>query len=163
MDLSFLPASFPDTAKVWIYQASRALTPDENQLLASKAKAFASRWTAHKMALQADAAVVSNLLLLLIVDENQASVSGCSIDSSVHFVKEVGAELGIDFFNRLNVAYLQQGQVHVVHFQTLVEQIKSGTVNASEISIFNNLVGTVAELKTKWLLPVGESWIARSI
>jgi hypothetical protein len=97
------------------------------------------------------------------VDENQASVSGCSIDSSVHFVKEVGAELGIDFFNRLNVAYLQQGQVKLAHFQTLVEQIKSGTVNASEISIFNNLVGTVAELKTKWLLPVGESWIGRSI
>jgi hypothetical protein len=163
MDLSFLPASFPDTAKVWIYQASRALTPDENQLLASKAKAFASRWTAHKVALQADAAVVNNLLLLLIVDENHASVSGCSIDSSVHFVKEVGAELGVDFFNRLNVAYLQQGQVKLAHFQSLVEQIKSGTVNASEISIFNNLVGTVAELKTKWLLPVGESWIGRSI
>jgi hypothetical protein len=101
--------TFPDTAKVWIYQASRALTPDENQLLSTKAKAFASGWTAHKMALQADAAVVNNLLLLLIVDENQASVSGCSIDSSVHFVKEIGAELGVDFFNRLNVAYLQQG------------------------------------------------------
>jgi hypothetical protein len=160
MDLSFLPASFPDTAKVWIYQASRALTPDENQFLSAKAKAFASGWTAHKMALQAEAAVVNNLLLLLIVDENQASVSGCSIDSSVHFVKEVGTELGIDFFNRLNIAYLQDGEVHVVHFQTLVEQIKLGTVNASKVSIFNNLVGSVAELKTKWLVPVGESWIA---
>ena len=163
MDLSFLPSTFPDTAKVWIYQASRALTPDENQLLSTKAKAFASGWTAHKMALQADAAVVSNLLLLLIVDENQASVSGCSIDSSVHFVKEIGVELGVDFFNRLNVAYLLNEQVHVVHFQTLIEQIKSGAINATEIRIFNNLVGNVAELKSKWLVPVGESWIARSL
>ena len=163
MDLSFLPATFPDTAKVWIYQASRALTPDENQLLTTKAKAFASGWTAHKMALQADAAVVNNLLLLLIVDENQASVSGCSIDSSVHFVKEMGSELGIDFFNRFNLAYLQQGQVHIAHFQTLVEQIKSGAMDASEIRIFNNLVSNVAELKSKWLVPVGESWIGRSL
>lgn len=163
MDLSFLPATFPDTAKVWIYQASRPLSPDENQLLSAKAKAFASGWTAHKMALQADAAVVNNLFLLLIVDENQASVSGCSIDSSVHFVKEVGAELAIDFFNRLNVAYLQQEQVQVVHFQTLIEQIKSGAINSSEIRIFNNLVSNVAELKTKWLVPVGESWIGRSL
>ena len=163
MDLSFLPTSFPDTAKVWIYQASRALTPDENQLLSNKAKAFASGWTAHKMALQADAAVVNNLFLMLIVDENQANVSGCSIDSSVHFVKEIGAELGVDFFNRMNVAYLQKEQMHSAHFQSLVEQIKSGAVNASEISIFNNLVGNVAELKTKWLVPVMESWIGRSL
>ena len=47
-----------------------------------------------------------NRFLILAVDESQASASGCSIDSSVKFVKAMESELGTDFFNRMNLVIL---------------------------------------------------------
>ncbi len=48
-------------------------------------------------------------------DETQAEASGCSIDGSVHFVKELGAEIGVDFFNRMRFSYRDdRGAIHTV-------------------------------------------------
>ena len=47
--------------------------------------------------------------------------SGCSIDSSVRFIKELGKELQVDFFNRLSVLIEKEGELKRIHFNQLDE------------------------------------------
>jgi hypothetical protein len=95
--------------------------------------------------------------IILTVDESQAGVTGCSIDSSVRLIKEMEQEYHIDLFNRFNIAYKLDGEVKVQgkeDFETLVniKQITQDTI------VFNNMVQTLAELETKWEVPFKDSW-----
>ena len=155
-------AEFPPQARVWIYQASRPLTEKETSLIREKAKAFALNWNAHKQPLTADAEVAHNLFLVLIADEAKMAASGCSIDSSVRLVKELEQEFQLVFFDRLNVAYQNDGTISLANYQTLVEDIKSGKLPRN-ISIFNNVIQTKGELETNWLIPVEKSWLSKLI
>jgi hypothetical protein len=55
------------------------------------------------------------------VNEDIESASGCSIDSSVRFVKSLGAELNIDFFNRLNVLVIENQEPVIRSYFEAVE------------------------------------------
>ena len=153
-------ASFPESARVWIYQADRALTPYEVHSLTPVLQQFAQQWTAHKLALRADAAILHSYFLVLVVDENVHDASGCSIDSSVKFVKEIGTQLSIDFFNRLNAVVQREQQFELLSSNALREAINSGYVNAQTM-VFNNLVNTLTELRKEWLLPLEQTWMKR--
>lgn len=153
-------AGFSDYSRIWIYQSSRMLTEQESNDIREKAKAFTQTWNAHKQPLTADAEVISNLFLVLIADEAKLAASGCSIDSSVRLVKELGQEIQIDFFDRLNVAYQSENGAILANYQQLIEDVKSKKVPRS-ISIFNNVIQTKGELETNWLIPLEKSWLKR--
>lgn len=153
-------AEFPDNSRIWIYQASRLLTNAESATIRDKAKTFTNGWNAHKVPLTADADVIHNLFLVLIADEVKLGASGCSIDSSVHFVKTIGQEFQLDFFDRLNVAYKNENGVWLANYQQLIEDIKTGKT-AKNVEIFNNVIQTKRELETSWLIPMETSWLAK--
>lgn len=155
-------AEFPPQARVWVYQASRLLTEKETNIIREKAKAFALNWNAHKQPLTADAEVVHNLFLILIADEAKIAASGCSIDSSVHVVKELEQELQLHFFDRLNVAYQIENSISLANYQTLIEDIKTGKLK-NDVLIFNNVIQTKGELETSWLIPISQSWLGKLI
>lgn len=153
-------ASFPETSRVWIYQADRAFTPYEVQSLTPSLQQFAQQWTAHKLALRADAAILHLHFLVLVVDENVHDASGCSIDSSVKFVKEIGAQLNIDFFNRLNAVIKMDQQFEILSPDALKASLIAGHVNAQTM-VFNNMVNNLSELRNEWLLPLEQTWMKR--
>jgi len=95
--------------------------------------------------------------IILTVDESQAGVTGCSIDSSVRLIKEIESEYHVDLFNRFNIAYRVDDEVKVQgkeDFETLVN-IKQVT---PETIVFNNMVQTLADLDAKWEVPFKNSW-----
>jgi hypothetical protein len=89
-----------DESKVWIYTANREITKDEQEQFTPMLEHFAEQWTAHKLNVKASVFFENDYLLVLMADESLNPVSGCSIDSSVHFVQELGNKMNIDFFNR---------------------------------------------------------------
>ncbi len=155
-------SEFPNHSRVWIYQSSRLLTENESNFIREKAKQFAQTWNAHKQPLTADADVADNLFLILIADETKTGASGCSIDSSVHFVKTLEQEFQLNFFDRLNLAYKTENGIFLANYQQVIEEIKSGKL-PNTISIFNNVVQTKQELETNWLIPIQQSWLSKLI
>jgi len=148
---------FSPQSKVWIYQSNRAFTDTELVSLQQKLDAFTKDWAAHGQALKAKAEIRHHFFIVLIVDQEQANASGCSIDSSVRFMKEVEKEYGIDLFDRFNMAYKIDDQVFVntkEDFETLISMKKI----TLDTIVFNNLVQTLAEYETRWEVPVAESW-----
>ena len=157
----FVPFSnLPPHSRVWIYQSSRDLLASETEALEQKAKEFAEKWTAHKVALQASAKVFYNTFLVLGIDEQTAGASGCSIDSSVNFIRELEKEFGIGLLDRTQLAFLEHNTIKWVALQNMRAAVAEGRVTP-EMQFFNNLVQTKAELENKWLLPAGQTWLIK--
>ena len=80
-------------SRVWIYQADRQLSNQEVSLIEDSSKQFLSEWAAHGNALKSSFSVFHDKFLVISVDENYNSASGCSIDASVGLVRKLESEL----------------------------------------------------------------------
>ena len=108
-----------DQAKVWSYQADRLLTDTEVQWITEQLGPFLEEWAAHGTKLKAYGEVVNHAHLILAVDESAHNASGCSIDTSVRFIKQLEKELQLSFFNRLKMLTLSNGQFAYVNYADL--------------------------------------------
>lgn len=154
--------AFPDESRVWIYQSNKNLPTDQIGLLNEKIEQFAKDWTSHNKQLNATGGLLHDTFVILVADESRAGASGCSIDTSVRFVTDLGKTYGVDFFDRLTFAFLDQESVHRVHRDDLKELHASGQVHDGTL-FFDNLVKNKSEFLTRWVTPLGDSWIRRFI
>jgi hypothetical protein len=147
-------------ARIWIYQADRDLSEVECETIKAKLDLFLPQWTAHKQELACSGDLFHKRFLVLGVDESLNAVSGCSIDSSVHFVKQLENQLNINFFNRSLVPFLVGEKVETYPINRLKDLIGEGIIN-KETPTFNNLLDRKEVFEEKWLVPAGETWLNR--
>lgn len=150
----------PSTARVWVYQSGKPLDKATQNAIIEKSKIFIEDWDSHGHMLKASVAIFYNHFLVLAVDEAFASVSGCSIDKSVHFLKDLGNELGIDFFDRSKQAFIQNGEVLLENFKNLKTHINVGMIKR-DTPTFDNTVSNLEEFYSSWQVPAGETWLAK--
>ncbi len=156
-------AVLPDHARVWIYQSNRELTDDEVASIEQSAETFLEEWNTHGTKLSAGLTVMYNRFIILAANEAVVAASGCSIDSSVRFIKSIEAQFKIDVFDRLNIAYRNlEGKVELKRMSDFEDAIQRGEITANTV-VFNNLVNTWGDLKSKWEVPASESWHSRML
>lgn len=146
--------------RIWIYQANRQFTDAENVYILDKLESFTSQWKAHRKALAAKAEIRYDRFIILMVDDEVEQPSGCSIDKSVHLLKEIEEETGLTLFDRMQLAYRDvSGDIVVVPRHEFEQRIAQGEVTDDTI-VFNNLVPSYPELDTHWEIPLKDSWHA---
>ena len=148
---------FSQQSRVWIYQADKKLTDQEALLIQQELDKFATGWTAHNNQLKAKGEVRYNRFLILIVDESQAGASGCSIDKSVHFMKQIEQHFNINLFDRFNLAYRDGEEILSLPRHAFEDMLKQGKINTETI-VYNNMVQNLTELESKWEVPFKNSW-----
>lgn len=134
--------NLPDEARLWSYQSDRKLTATEKAWIEEVLPDFLQEWAAHGAKLNAYGAVLGDYHVVLVVHEDQANASGCSIDSSVRFIKHLEKELGVSFFNRLKML-VDAEEPYFVSFSEL-DQLSPDAV------VYNNMVMNVGEWKHSW-------------
>lgn len=149
-----------ETARIWIYQSDRKLTEEEQQLIQNTGEAFITQWTAHGKGLKGSIRLFYDRFLVLAVDENFNQASGCSIDASVYFIKELENQFSINFFDRTKIAFLHDGEIFIEDMLQLKEKIQNGHINGHH-KTFNNHITTKAEMNHSWITSVEESWLKR--
>jgi len=152
--------SLSDQAKIWIYQSDRPLSESEIEYIEKNGRIFIEQWTAHGNDLKGALKTFYNQFLILGVDENHNAASGCSIDASVHFLKELEQSLGVNFFDRSKVAFLKNDSVHLENFNKIKERIQEGKIDAEQ-KTFNNHIASKAQFDTGWITEAGQSWMAK--
>ena len=133
---------FDPNSRVWVYNSNRPLTDDEIRYAQAEIDYFVKEWAAHGNELKATGAILYDRFLVLVVDETHEGASGCSIDSSVKFIKELGAKLNIDFFNRLNLVIEENNELMYCHISELAEHPNS--------FVFNPMVTNLGEFRSSW-------------
>lgn len=152
--------TLPDSARVWVYQADRTLTIEEVEYISAKAIMFIDSWTRHGDDLKGSFTLKYNQFLVLAIDESFNNASGCSIDASVRFVKELEQELKIDLMNKMNISFKDGENINTVKLPDFQEFAKAKKITSSTI-VFNNMVATKADFDKKWEVPATESWHSR--
>ena len=147
----------PNHSRVWVYQANRQLNSEEKSLIESKSNLFLKSWAAHGADLDAAIEIYYDQFVVLSVDENVASATGCSIDKSVHFFQQLGTELNIDFFNRLLVAYKQEDEIKLQPLSKFGDLLSEGEIN-DNTTVFNNLVVSLGDFRSNWEVSIKDSW-----
>lgn len=157
--LSFLEnfTHLPAGSRVWIYQADRAFSSIEAEAISSAISQFVSQWLAHKAKVIGDGALLYDRFVILAADEEKLQVSGCSIDSTVRFIKELGTKYNVNFFDRFYTCFWNEGKVEGLDFETFKANVAEGKI-ADETIVFNNVLTTLSSLQTQWQLPLSKSW-----
>ncbi|MBL6917046.1 MAG: hypothetical protein ISR37_05480, partial [Balneolaceae bacterium] len=103
--------------RIWLYQVNRLLSQEEQDLLNKEMQSFINQWAAHGTPLKSSTQILHNSILVFEVDQNHEAASGCSIDSSVRFVKELGKKYGFNAFDRNTFAYLKDERIAFTSIQ----------------------------------------------
>lgn len=152
--------NLPDNSRVWLYQADRAFTQEEVELIKVKAIDFIEQWTRHGDNLKGSFTIKYNQFLIIAVDESFNNVSGCSIDASVRFVQQLEQELQIDLMNKMNVSFKDGDNINIVKLSDFQQFAKAQKITKETI-VFNNMVQTKGEVETNWEVPAQQSWHQR--
>jgi hypothetical protein len=149
----------PDHARVWVYQADRNLSDAEVQYINQTLDAQINNWAAHGAALVGAATILHKRFVVVSVDENHNQVSGCSIDASTSWLKNLGAEMSLNFFDR-SIAYLQDDEIKTVEMLKIKALVAQGVLTPNTL-IFNNLVPNIGEFNQAWNVLAGDSWMKK--
>lgn len=152
--------NLPDNSRVWIYQSDKVFTEKDIEFISAKAVEFINQWTRHGEDLKGSFTIKYNQFLVLAVDESYNSISGCSIDSSVRFIKELENELKLDLMNKMNITFKDNKNINLVKMSDFQQFAKDKKVT-SETIVFNNMVATKEDFESNWEVPAKESWHKR--
>lgn len=148
----------PGHSRVWIYQANRFLTAEEKAMIQDEMNTFIQGWASHGNDLYGGVAVEYDLFLIIAADEQRAPASGCSIDTLMRKVQELGDKLNIDFFDRLKIAYEDAStQIHLVSMGEFKNLMSKDEVTG-QTTVYNNLIENMSELESNWRTKVSNSW-----
>lgn len=150
----------PENSRIWVYQADRTLTEQEVTQISKKLVVFVSNWKRHGDDLKASFKVEYNQFVILAVDENYNDVSGCSIDASVHLMREIEKELNVDMFDKMKVTFKDGTNINTISLVDFKTYAKQQKINANTV-VFNNMISSKADLINAWEIEVGKSWHAK--
>lgn len=149
--------SLPDNSRVWIYQANRSFTDEEQQAIESKLRNFIEQWTAHGSSLKSSFEIRYKRFIIIALDQDINAATGCSIDASVQFIQQLEKEYDVDLLDKMNVSYKQGEFVAYKSLTDFKKMAKNKAVSPKTI-VFNNLVNNKAEYLSVWEVPASESW-----
>jgi hypothetical protein len=155
-----IPAHLHPQSKVWIYQGSRLFGMGEAFELEEMFEAFLKEWKCHGANVSGYGNLFYGQFIVLIADESVSEVGGCTIDRSIHFIKELEQKFKIELLNRQNLAFYINEKVQILPLPQLKHAIENGFITGDTL-YFNNVVSTKEELVNKWLIPVKQSWLGK--
>jgi hypothetical protein len=148
-----------DSCRLWIYQSSAPLSHEQVTSIEEEGKKFCASWTSHEKQMKADVKVLYQSILLIALDESFAGASGCGIDKSVGFVRNMSQFTGFDFFDRLRMVFPAQDlkSAQIIPSAELEHAIAEGRINLNSLAV-NALAQSLGEFREHGLLPLRETW-----
>lgn len=140
---------FPDNSRIWVYTSNRPVSADDQQAMAAPIADFLEKWAAHGTQLAACGAWLNPYQLVIALDESVAGASGCSIDAQTRFMRQIGEEYAIDWFDRMSMIIEENDTIQRVSFFELADH--------PDAMLYDALVQRLGDLRGNWPVPVVES------
>ena len=147
----------PPNAKVWIYQSDSNLSSTDVELIEKEVKFFLNNWSSHNKEIESSFEIRYNRFLIIGLNENINSASGCSIDKSVNFIKNLQSILKVNFLNRLDVAYKIGNEINTISLLEFQNMIRENKLSKDSI-VYNNMIDTKKSYLNSWETTIENSW-----
>ncbi len=146
--------------KLWLYLAPRPFSEDEEVYIQQQSAFFLNSWNNHGNVLSGKIFIIEHQILALIADENVYPVSGCSIDKSVNFVKDLSSNLNIDMLDRSLIIFKKDGENKITNLKE-VKALISQNVISPETWVFNLQLTDADNIDKQLLVQAKETWLKR--
>ncbi len=156
----FLPNDFNDSSRVWIYQSNRRFSISEALQIEKTLEDFTQNWKSHGTPVKGYASMFFGQFIVMMADEEQTGVSGCSTDSSVRVIKSIESTMGVSLFERTNLAFIVKDKVELLPLNQIQYAIEKGFLNEHTL-FFDNTVPSKKALLSNWIVPLGKSWLGQ--
>lgn len=160
--LSSIPKDFADNSRVWVYQSTRPFNEQQVKEVNEQLNQFYTQWMAHGAPVKGWAEVLLGRFIIIMADETDVAVTGCSTDASVRLIKSIERQYETTLFDRLSITFLVKGKAEVLPLNQVQVAIDKGFIDENTL-MFNNLVSNKAELENNWLQPLKESWLINRV
>lgn len=157
-----IPADFPENSRVWVYQSNRPFSDKQAVEIEEQLKHFYLQWVVHGQSLKGWAGLLFNRFIVMMADESNFEVSGCSVDSAQRVIKSIERQYDAKLFDRLSITFLVNGKPEVLPFNQVQYALDNGHIKGDTL-LFNNLVDTRNQLINSWLQPLSESWLNEKV
>jgi len=157
---SLLPENFNPESRVWIYQSTRLFNLSEALNIEQKLEEFVQNWKSHGAVVKGFGTLFFGQFIVLMADEAQTGVSGCSTDSSVRLIKSIEQDTNVSLFERTNLAFVVKDKVQLLPLNQVQYAVEKGFIGQDTL-FFDNSVATKQELEERWLTPLKLSWLGK--
>lgn len=158
--IELLPKNFSDESRVWIYQANRLFTLAEALQLEDITDNFIKNWNSHGTPVKGCCNLLFGQFILLMADEQNATVSGCSTDSSVRLIQAIETAFKISMFDRTQLAFLIKEKIQLLPLAQVSYALEHQFIGA-ETLFFDHSVSNKKELTERWIVPLSKSWLGK--
>ena len=100
--------------------------------------------------------------IVIALDQDKQSATGCAIDASVQFIQELERVYSVNLMDKMNVSFKQGEYVAYKTLTDFKKLAKDKAVSKNTI-VFNNLVNSKGEYLEFWEVPASESWHSRFV
>ncbi len=149
----------PTDARVWLYQAEKNLTVEEEVRVLNFLTSAVETWVTHGMPMKGSVKILFHRLIVIAADTGFQQPSGCSIDASTDWLQELGKETGINFFDR-SIGYFEDEHLRFFSVFEAKKQVTAGLVQP-HTRVINLQAATVHELENALIVPASESFLNR--
>jgi hypothetical protein len=154
--------SLPDHGRIWVFPAGRRLEEEEARTLLAEVDEFLDGWAAHGSPLRSARQLRDRQFLVVAVDEDVESPSGCSIDALVHRLKELGRKLEVTLVEHGPVWFRAGGDVRTVSRSEFRRMARDGEVDV-RTPVFDTSLTRLSVLRAHGLeRPAADSWHGRA-
>jgi len=159
---NLLPGEFHAGSRLWIYQSSRMFTIPEALEIEDLLNEFVRNWLSHGAPVKGFASVFFGQFILLMADETNTTLGGCSTDTSVRLIKSIETRFQVHLFDRQSLAFVVKDKIQLLPYTQLAYAVENGFIKP-ETLYFNNTVQTKADLEENWIIPVKNSWLKNRV
>lgn len=143
--------------RVLIYPASRPFTAKESKVIAEKLYDFLGTWAAHDKPLSSSFKIEKNQFIIIAIDEEKETASGCSIDALNGLMRELDTKFSLGLFDRMKAIFIENGEVKTMKLQDFRTALKNGELS-KDIEVFDFSKSTYVSFLSDFLLPLKRSW-----
>lgn len=165
MNINFqdlIPQDFPDNSRVWVYQCNRQFSQEEALQIEDILKNFCAEWNSHGDAVRGYCNLFFGQFIIVMADESEIKIGGCSTDSSIHVMKNIEKDFKVHLFDRQSLAFIIREKIQLLPLDLVNYSIEDGHITRDTL-YFNNTILTKKELMHHWIIPLKDSWLSSRI
>ncbi len=158
-----LPVDMPEDAKAWVFQSSRNFQEHELLEIKEQLDHFTLQWESHGVPVKGFGDIFFDNTVILVANEPISGVSGCSTDGMMRVIKSIERQYNTSMFDRLTLMfYTSKGKYERLPLHQVEYALEKKYITLDTL-YFNVGVHTYSQLKSEYIIPLKESWIAQHL
>jgi len=149
--------------KQWVHILKNPISAEDKSTLVGSLSTLLKSWDSHGKELSADVVILNDQLLIIYLDENSISASGCSVDKLNREISSIINSSKKELADRNMVPLYSGKEIEFVDRLNIKEMYEQNHITADHSLVDVNATYEVTRGFEQFLVPIHDSWLKNYI